>query len=214
MLFAITELRILQLINDSINQNRSSGFKQMLKMSAWMGFIAIYPIIIYTNLSSLFFALLPLIFLPQLYKNAERGQRSQIDYDFLQLFLPRFVLILYIKAFSKNVFNIEPSLTCCLGMLAMIALMMGLMMVQKLYGNRIIFPKFLLPQVYNYFQDELGYSVDVELGVDNMEDCAICLTPVHMQPLEENQMAGDFVGKVMTTPCKHKFHGTCLVQWM
>ena len=41
----------------------------------------------------------------------------------------------------------------------------------------------MLPQIYNYFQDEGGYSIDIEAGADNLEDCAICLTPVHMPPL-------------------------------
>jgi hypothetical protein len=77
-----------------------------MRFFAWAGLIGTYPIIVYTNLSSIFFALLPLIIIPQLYRNAERGRKSFIDLDFLKLFLPRFVFILYIKGFSKNVFSI------------------------------------------------------------------------------------------------------------
>lgn len=186
ILFTFVELRIIQCIFEANYNNRGANFKQFMRLLAWAGLIATYPIIIYTNISSTFFALLPLIVIPQLYKNAERGRRSLIDTDFLKLFLPRFAFIIYIKGFSKNVFSIEPSLTCCIGMLALLGLMMGLLFLQKVYGNRIIFPKFMLPQVYNYFKDESGYSIDIEAGVDNLEDCAICLTPVHMPPLDES----------------------------
>jgi hypothetical protein len=48
----------------------------------------------------------------------------------------------------------------------------------------------MLPQVYNYFQDDSAYSVDIEVGVDNVEDCAICLTPVHLPPADESELRG------------------------
>lgn len=134
----------------------------------WLGLVSTYPLIYYTNLNSIFFVLLPLIFLPQLYKNAKRGRKMQIDTDFMKLFLPRFALVLYLKGFSRNVFSLEPSYTCCIGMLLMLGVMMGLLFIQRQYGTRIVFPKFLLPQIYNYFQDESGYSIDIEVGHDNV----------------------------------------------
>ncbi len=64
------------------------------------------------------------------------------------------------------------------------------------------------------FEDESGCSIEIEVGADDMEDCAICLTAAHMEPADESQLTGECVGKIMTTPCKHKFHGSCLAQWM
>lgn len=127
----------------------------------WLGLVSTYPLIYYTNLSSTFFVCLPLILLPQLYKNAKRGRRTTIDDDFMRLFLPRFAIILYLKGFSRNVFGIEPSYPCVFGMILVLGIVLGLLIIQKFYGTRIIFPKFLLPQIYNYFQDESGYSIDI-----------------------------------------------------
>jgi hypothetical protein len=70
----------------------------------------------------------------------------------------------------------------------------------------------MLPKRYEYFEEEELVNA-LEEGVSG-DDCAICLTPVHVKPVDEGNQTGEYVGKVMRTPCGHRFHGTCLVPWM
>lgn len=52
-----------------------------------------------------------------------------------------------------------------------------------------------------------------------MNNCAICLIPIHIQPLVDdvrmaNEVGGQYIGKIMKTPCNHSYHGFCLIKWM
>lgn len=71
-------------------------------------------------------------------------------------------------------------------------------------------PRFMLPALYDYAYEE---EVNLEEGGEEVE-CAICLTALHADPPPS---AGEFEAvsyRVMRTPCKHRYHGSCLVEWM
>lgn len=65
------------------------------------GLILMYPLLIFTNLSSFFFIIVSLIMLPQIYTNAMQGQRPNISSPYYSKFLTyRFLLIVIIVLFS------------------------------------------------------------------------------------------------------------------
>lgn len=79
--------------------------------------------------------------------------------------------------------------------------------LQHKYGPRFIIPKFLQPKQYNYYQ---------EYKPRDMEECAICLNSLMMEPeqLEQDLDKVLLIKTLMITPCNHKFHPTCLKNWM
>jgi hypothetical protein len=143
-------------------------------------FILAYYLIDYTNLANSFFIILPAIILPQIYKNAYRGQQIIFDTNYICLYAPRFLILLYLRGYSRNIFDLEPSYYFCLSLILLVLGMIGLLYVQARYGTRVLFPKFMLPKKYEYFEDEEFVNA-LEAGISS-EDCAICLTPVHVRP--------------------------------
>lgn len=165
-----------------------------------------------TNLSDVLLLLLPFIALGQIYTNAYRSRQTTFDMNFVLLYCPRFLYLLYLKGYSGNIYNLRPSYGFCIGIICLVGLHVGLLYLQSLFGARFIVPKFLLPKTYEYFIGEEIVS-NLEEGV-NSEDCAICLTPVHLKPENEDALQGEHIGKIMKTPCGHRYHGSCLVPWM
>lgn len=165
-------------------QTSSTNFK--FNIGIYVSFILTYLVIIYTNLSNIFFMALPLILVPQLYKNACRGQQIVFDMNYVMLYAPRFLILLYLRGYSNNIFDLEPSGNFCFMLIMLIALMMGLQFLQVKYGSRVLFPKFMLPKRYEYFEDE-DFSSALEEGIST-EDCAICLAPVHLKPENEENL--------------------------
>lgn len=48
------------------------------------------------------------------------------------------------------------------------------------------------------------------------EVCSICLQPLYTEALIEgiSEREGKRVGKIMKTPCNHRYHATCLREWL
>lgn len=110
-----------------------------------------YPLLIITNLSSFFFILISLIMVPQIYTNAMQGQRPNISSAYYSKFLTyRFLLILYLKCFPWNIFNLEPNYLLSFSCIALLAFQMLLLWIQGQYGPKKVLPRFLLPPVFNY----------------------------------------------------------------
>ena len=45
-------------------------------------------------------------------------------------------------------------------------------------------------------------------------ECAICLTALHSDPPPSAVEFEAVSYRVMRTPCKHRYHSSCLVEWM
>lgn len=71
-------------------------------------------------------------------------------------------------------------------------------------------PRFLLPPRYDYAYEE---ETNVEENALAAE-CAICLTPLHSEPPQGSAVQLEVEGRVMRTPCQHRYHSACLVEWM
>ncbi len=120
--------------------------------------IGMYPLLVFTNMGSSLFILFSLIFLPQIYTNAVRGKRPNINsiyynefllYRFLIVVI-KFIIQLYLKCFPYNIFNLKPNYVLGFGCLLIVGCQFALLWVQKIYGPKKILPKFLLPPVYSY----------------------------------------------------------------
>jgi len=108
--------------------------------------------------------------------------------------------------------------------------------MQKKFGSRFFVPSFCLPPKYNYF---VHYSVDLEMQIPQYvtifnfcekiiffykDDCVICMFSLYEDPeqtlqdplLGENNEIGieKKVKKIiMKTPCNHRYHISCLLEW-
>lgn len=211
ILFSVLESRMVQVIYSThYDLDHSNTLKFNLFMYGM--FITTYFTVNYMNMSNLFLLALPLMILPQLYHNAYRGDRMEFDSNFISLYCSRFLLLIYLRGYTRNIYQLEPSAAFCIELVGIVLLMVGLTYAQSKYGTRSLFPKFMLPKRYEYFEEE-DHAAEAEAGIVG-EDCAICLTPVHLRPEYEEHVHDDFVGKIMKTPCGHRFHGTCLAPWM
>ena len=81
-------------------------------------------------------------------------------------------------------------------------------------------PSFLLPKLYNYFEKKPVKTA--ELTESERETCSICMnfldedSDITIDP--NARIPRNFLTKqkdnIMNCPCNHKFHNTCLVNWM
>ena len=93
-------------------------------------FLLVYPILLFTNLNQWLFIGISLIFLPQIYVNAQKGIRPDLNHPYYSKFLMfRFIIVVssiliiqfYIRGFPYNVFELRPDYVLCLVCLALIA---------------------------------------------------------------------------------------------
>ena len=100
LLFTNLELRVLLMIFQARSDNRN--IREVIckfNLITYGGLILMYPILKITNLSPIFFLTMSLLLFPQIYHNAQRGQRPNISNSYYSKFLTfRFLLIV-------NIFN-------------------------------------------------------------------------------------------------------------
>ncbi len=100
LLFTNLELRVLLMIFQARSEGRS--IREVVckfNLITYGGLILMYPLMKITNLSSFFFLAISLILLPQIYCNAQRGQRPNISAAYYTKFLTfRFLLIVSISS--------------------------------------------------------------------------------------------------------------------
>lgn len=92
--------------------------------------------------------------------------------------------------------------------------------LQKKISSRFFVPACCLPPKYNYF---VHYSVDLEMQIPQYDDCVICMLSLYEDP--EKNLEEPLLGEgererehkvkkiIMKTPCNHKFHCSCLLEW-
>ena len=97
LLFTNLELRVLLMIFQARSEGRS--IREVVckfNLITYGGLILMYPLMKFTNLSSFFFVAISLIIIPQIYCNAQRGQRPNISNAYYTKFLTfRFLLIVF-----------------------------------------------------------------------------------------------------------------------
>lgn len=98
ILFTNLELRIMIIVFQAISGE--NDIRQILCRFNFMSYgaiIGMYPLLVYTNMGSSLFIIFSLIFLPQIYTNAVRGKRPNLNSIFYNEFLLyRFLIVVII----------------------------------------------------------------------------------------------------------------------
>jgi len=163
-----------------------------------------------------------LYLVPQIVHNAMRGGRIDFDKNYMFLIIAtRAILPLYFKGCSKNILVLHPSPMFCILLVLVITAQISIIYYQSIYGAKFFLPARFLPIQYDYL-----YSLpdDLEAGLASQDDCAVCMNSLSQDPnvqystnnhtrLMLNRLKPR-TGQIMKTPCNHKFHVSCLVEWM
>jgi len=114
ILFTNLELRWMLSIFQS--HNNSLDLRTIIcrfNIISYGSFLLVYPILLLTNLNQWLFIGMSLIFLPQIYVNAQKGIRPDLNHPYYNKFLMfRFIIVVrqsiiskfYVRGFPYNVF--------------------------------------------------------------------------------------------------------------
>ncbi|KAM3128377.1 hypothetical protein pb186bvf_019505 [Paramecium bursaria] len=156
-----------------------------------------------------FIILLSFFMVPQIIHNIQQGQNPKFIPEYIFGFLlPNIFQPLYFRANPDNFRYLSPSITFSIFWVIIFVGQLIILYLQYLYGPTVIVPKFFLPKQYQYYQSFKSEQVG--------EECVICLISLVMEPQEsEQELGSELMSKqIMITPCQHKFHITCLQNWM
>lgn len=67
------------------------------------------------------------------------------------------------RCFPLNIFGLKPNYILGLGIVVLVGLQLGLLWLQKIYGPKKVFPRFMLPAIYDYncALNEVGLEEEV-----------------------------------------------------
>lgn len=159
--------------------------------------------------------LLHLFFLPQIVLNTVEGYRDSLsNVIILQMALSRLTLILYIFGCPKNFLVWEPDLWFCGLIAAEIGFQVAILFIQRSrMGPRFFIPRSLRPKVYSYYRTLQEEQVLDESVISTQLECIICMTPLNFGTSKASEEV-DNPSRTMHTPCGHKYHESCLSNWM
>ena len=188
--FSVFEFRLLFLVwrvryTDLLFTNREQ-FKYKLIM-----FYLGYYVVLFVSLMIMRFIITNTIccyvlftctWLFQIVHSVRKGTKPPMQLDYILVnTLIRLYLPLYLKAYSANAFELRPSYTKVFGVVCIVLVEMGLLMIQRCYGGKVIIPRYCKSLQFNYYTDDISdekYSSQVM--------CAICLEML----AEENSSDG------------------------
>jgi len=170
----------------------------------------------YTFLPSVWFlSLTSAFFIPQIVHNALRGQRYKFDSTYIFLLgAVRVIIPSYVRSCPDSIFRLTPNLTFLEFYIGFLALQILILFLQAKFGSRFFIPSCFLPPKYNYY---VKIDVEQETTEEEADACSICmdsLTEVIVTSSTNLLEAKPKQVTIMITPCRHKFHPTCLKQWM
>lgn len=189
-------------------------------------------------LQSWFLALNCLYFVPQIVRQARLGQPTIYNTNFIHYMgLPRFLIMVYFKGCPFNILNLrgDPETPALITIL--VAIQMVVLALQSHYDPKVIVPWFMKEKHYDWFceptspnQSQIPANSDAETSTqaeaeNSQGDCAICLNCLEHKaecPMENpsplnkrwNKILESNASRVMKAPCSHRFHPSCLVNWM
>ena len=240
-LFSIFQLRILflswksryqEIMYNDINLFRRKLFK----------FYSLFYCILFVTLISIrfwydnFYITYSLFFFGtwffQIYHSATTGTKPPMSYSYIFIFsLCKMFIPLYIKGCPYNLFEFRPAYGKVSLISVTIIVEAIILSLQKLIGPKIVIPRFLREQAFEYY-------IGINEIPNTQEECIICLEKLcnrsSSEEIKENDEANknsddyykkliDFVDKLkehrskndyMRTPCHHIFHSKCLEKWL
>mmetsp|Transcript_12688 Transcript_12688/g.12796 ORF Transcript_12688/g.12796 Transcript_12688/m.12796 type:complete len:274 (+) Transcript_12688:735-1556(+) len=148
-------------------------------------------------------------FIPQIILNAKHGYKYSIKTPILVImFISRLSIVLYFFGCPANFLAISPNMEFCAIITSYLSLQLAILLIQNTkIGPRFFVPRFLRPKIYSYYR-----SLEEEKEIEENTDCIICMTPLNLQGKDLEGTVNR--SKTMHTPCGHKFHEDCLMNWM
>ncbi|CRG99808.1 E3 ubiquitin-protein ligase, putative [Plasmodium relictum] len=214
LLFTLMEVRYVLIIwKANHQQDINDGWEYMQRKLSklykyYYGSILVLIILFYYvfPLFPCVLLVLYLCWLPQILLDIWKGQRNSINLKFVfflslcRLFLPIYIFIYPYNIFQLDVFAqvIDTSnMTFSILLIAIIAIQLIFMFIQRIYGPRYFVNIDILPHVHNYYKT---IDANFESGIP---ECVICMYDILLKDK-----------KYCVTPCYHIFHEKCLQQWM
>ena len=176
---------------------------------------AVGALVFFHFLYKVWISVLHLFFLPQIVLNAVEGYRDSLSHMvILQVALSRLTLVLYIFGCPKNFLVWEPDLWFCGLITTEMALQVGILFIQRsMWGPRFFIPRSLRPMAYSYYRT-LQEEQSIEENVIFIQlECIICMTPLNVGTSKASEEVVN-PSRTMHTPCGHKYHESCLSNWM
>ncbi|KAF9294218.1 hypothetical protein BGZ88_004215 [Linnemannia elongata] len=159
--------------------------------------------------------------IPQIIRNVIRGSKKGLSLWFiLGMSATRLTIPIYFYGCPDNLMGHEPT-PWIWGLVAWVALQVGVLLLQDWLGPRFFVPKKYLPPIYDYHpilpaaDEESGAGRAVPGGHQHgpQQDCAICMLPIDTASgaARLSSVVGS-LGRLnyMLTPCGHLFHSDCL----
>eukprot|EP01017_Pseudomicrothorax_dubius_P007240 TRINITY_DN12217_c0_g1_i1.p1 TRINITY_DN12217_c0_g1~~TRINITY_DN12217_c0_g1_i1.p1 ORF type:complete len:403 (+),score=18.26 TRINITY_DN12217_c0_g1_i1:159-1367(+) len=168
-----------------------------------------------------------LVYVPQIAHSAIKGVAVKDRLYILGLYPPKLLLILYLRGWQNNIFEIEPFPEVCIASFVLIAFQIVVILRQSSRGARFFIPKRFFSQSY-----EFRFKLNDEIDFGSIKDieCPICLSLLGQDPwnIEMNELSQEKPKlnssisdstrlqevKLMRTPCDHYFHEKCLQDWL
>lgn len=212
-LFALVEIRYLLLIWrhqhqhmfaegwEAVRQELSRVYAQFYGALVG-GLILIFIASDYLDFVAL---LMQAYWLPQIIHDVRHGSKNSFTHFFIfSITATRSLQFLYLWGCPAGIFDGEiyphlpgaPSFELCLAAVLLQVMQVSLMVSQRRLGPRWFVPWLCLPHVYNYRR----FLQAPPLG----SECVICMLEITSE---------DGV-QIVTTPCEHRFHESCLERWM
>lgn len=227
ILFSIFEMKLLIIIwrakywNSLQTQEQTRRAMANFYLKLYVGMVSILLLFFKFAIENWFILVMSLYLLPQIVHNAMRGGRVEFDTNYMFIVIGlRALLPLYARGCPESILMLRPSVTFCCALLLIVGAQIVIVYHQSTLGSKFFIPSRFLPIQYNYLED---LPEDIESGIE-FDDCAVCMNPLHHTPDVSSAPSGHtrivlnrlkpMQRQIMKTPCNHKFHVGCLVQWM
>jgi len=191
-----------------MNSNIATGCKFFAVYYGMLYFMVFsytyFTTFIWIILSSSFFLVFQIILVYQ------RGRKYKFNFwHLLGLSATKISFVTYIKVYPTNIFRLSPDLEFASIYFGIIIYQILILCIQKM------FPKFCFtPKPYKYFVKIVNLEEKEEVCPICMEALKEEVPNINSKPLLGNKQKNDKPITVMQTPCKHRYHETCLREWM
>ena len=198
--FSVVEFRLLFLAwrtryNELLFSNRRQ-FKYRLLLFYFYYYIALFIsfVFIRTIITNTIccFAIFAFTWLGQIIHSVRMGTKPPMSLDHIVVTtITRLFLPIYLKAYEGNVFSLRPSYAKVLAVVGMVFVEMCIVILQKLYGGKVIIPRCCKTIPFNYYKDE----INCEEHCSKNQHCAICLESLReeINIQDDNEIKNDVI---------------------
>ncbi|KAM3134393.1 hypothetical protein pb186bvf_013506 [Paramecium bursaria] len=176
----------------------------------YFSLIGYFILMYFFELENWFICLTGLVMIPQVIHNVRNGNNPKFIYAYIfGILCPSMLYPIYARGCPSNIRGMEPSNTFIMVYFSLYLFQILLLYIQYKLGPRAFIPRCFLPKQFQYYHI-------VNLQDESDDECAICLGSILDEPAGEEDAvdAKLLLKQIMITPCKHKFHISCLKSWI